>query len=225
MIPLRDDKVTRTAPLITWALVLANIAVFVYELTLDRSGLDALISRFGLVPARLWALGSFLSAGRPGAALVPLVSSMFLHGGWLHLVGNIWMLWLFGDDIEERLGHVRFLVFYLVTGILAGLLHALIQAQSTIPTIGASGAIAGVMGAYLVAYPFAWLTLVVPVFFIPLPVKMPAAVFLLLWIVSQVAAGCLGTGSGAGVAFWAHVGGFVAGLLLVRRGSRPRRRR
>jgi membrane associated rhomboid family serine protease len=145
---------------------------------------------------------------------------MFLHGGFLHLLGNVWFLWLFGDNIEDRLGHWRYLLFYVLAGVLAGLLHAALNFRSTVPTIGASGAIAGVLGAYFMCFPFSWITVLIPVLFLPLIIKLPAVIFLLLWITSQVAGGydllSRGGAQAGGIAFWAHVGGFAAGVWLIR---------
>ena len=228
MIPIRDDTPSRTTPVVTCLLILANVVVFGYELSLPPPALEALVMRWGIVPAHAWRLVSSPDPDGAARVLLPFVTSMFLHGGWLHLIGNAWILWLFGDNVEDRLGHFRFLLFYVSAGILAGLLHALLHPSSHIPTIGASGAIAGVMGAYFLLYPFARVTVLIPVLFLPLIVKLPAAVYLLIWIAIQVAGGwgsLAGGGSAVGgIAFWAHVGGFVAGMLLIRK-SRPRRRR
>jgi membrane associated rhomboid family serine protease len=166
----------------------------------------------GVVPARLVA--------HPLSAQVfTLFSSMFLHGGWLHLLFNMWALYIFGDNVEDRLGHARYLFFYLLGGVVAGVWHVLFNGQSQVPTIGASGAISAVMAAYLVLYPRARVITLIPLFFLPWFVEIPAFIFIGLWFLSQFFNGVLDTATGAqafgGVAYWAHVGGFVAGLVLL----------
>jgi membrane associated rhomboid family serine protease len=225
VIPLRDTQRSRTLPLVTVGLIALNLLVFFEQL---RAGplAERLILSYGLVPARLvhWSeLG-----GPPGALrFLPLLTSQFLHGGWLHLLGNLLYLWIFGDNVEDRLGHARFLVFYLVCGVAAGLAQVWADPSSPVPTVGASGAIAGVLGAYLVSYPKARVLTFVPIFFLPWLVEVPAVVFLALWFLTQVAMAVTGLGREltGGVAWWAHIGGFVAGALLVNLGRAPRRRR
>jgi membrane associated rhomboid family serine protease len=189
--------------------------------------LEALFYVFGIVPARYshpeWAL----AIGLPVDSYWPFLTSMFLHGGWGHLIGNMWSLWIFGDNVEDRMGRVRYLAFYLFTGLVAGLTHWLTNADSTLPTVGASGAIAGVLGAYFVLFPHARIIMLIPVFFIPFFFQLPAVLYLLFWFLSQVFAGTLGALAApqdvGGVAFWAHVGGFVAGMVLHRLFLLPRR--
>jgi membrane associated rhomboid family serine protease len=225
MIPLRDTQRARTLPLVTVGLIALNLLVFFEQL---RAGplAERLILAYGLVPARLvhWSeLG-----GPPGVArFLPLLTSQFLHGGWLHLLGNLLYLWVFGDNVEDRLGHLKFLLFYLACGVVAGLAQVWMDPSSPIPTVGASGAIAGVLGAYLVSYPRARVLTFVPIFFLPWLVEVPAFVFLILWFASQVLMGLTRYGREltGGVAWWAHVGGFVAGALLVNLGSARGRRR
>jgi len=229
MIPIRNDNPIRTVPFVTRALIAFNLAVFAYELSLDGESLVALVDRYGIVPVRFWSWEGLAGTELVQACFLPFLTALFLHGGWLHLLGNVWFLWLFGDSVEDRIGHARFLLFYVVTGFLAGLLHVALHFDSAIPTIGASGAISGVMGAYFLLFPFSWITVLVPFIVIPLFVKLPAVIYLLVWIASQVMGGygMLARGGNAvgGIAFWAHVGGFAAGLLLVRRFRLGRRRR
>jgi len=172
---------------------------------------------FGVVPARFnhpeWAR----LVGLPIDTYWPFLTSMFLHGGWLHIFGNMWTLWIFGDNVEERMGSGRFVIFYLFCGLLAGVVHSYTNANSTVPTVGASGAIAGVMGAYFVLYPYARVIVMIPIFIFPFFFEMPAVLYLGFWMLTQVFSGTLSLatpGEVGGVAWWAHVGGFAAGMLL-----------
>ena len=216
MFPLRDDNPTTITPTVTWSLIGISSIVFIYQLSLGQQASQIFAYQYGAVPAVI-AGGQRLPADM--AAIPPaasLFTSMFLHGGWMHLIGNMWFLWIFGNNIEEAMGHFRFLAFYFICGILASVSQVLSYPDSTIPTIGASGAIAGVMGAYLMLYPRArvW-TLIFLVFFIRL-IYLPAGVVLGFWILLQFVNGSMASGQGAGgVAFWAHIGGFIAGVLLV----------
>jgi membrane associated rhomboid family serine protease len=215
MFPLRDTIPSRRAPVMLWLLVVANALVFFLELSLPQAGLERAIHRYGIVPVNLrLEPGEFLA--HP-LSYGTLLSSMFLHGGVLHVVGNLWMLLIFGDNVEDRMGRGRFLVFYLLCGVLAGAAHVGFNADSGVPTIGASGAIAGVMGAYFVLFPRARVITVVPVLFYPLFVELPAFVFLGLWFAAQLLEGTLslvGPEQAGGIAFLAHVGGFAAGIVL-----------
>jgi membrane associated rhomboid family serine protease len=217
MIPLRDINPSRSTPFVTLALIAVNTLVFLDQLRLDTAAQAALFSGLGFVPARLlWALSS------PEVsfwdALLPLWTSMFLHGGFLHLLGNMWFLWVFGDNVEDRLGHLRFLIFYLLCGTGAGLFHALLQIHSTLPTVGASGAVSGVLGAYFVLFPRSRVITLVPLVFVFFTVRLPAMVVLGYWFLIQFFSGLgtLGTGRTTGVAWWAHIGGFLFGVLLLR---------
>ncbi len=209
MIPLYDTLHSRRFPLVNWLLIAVNVLVFLYELSLSPAGLDRLTRTWGLVPAQLLA--------RPAALWITILTSMFLHGGWFHIISNMWVLFIFGDNVEDRLGGFRYLIFYLLSGVAAAVLQALILPTSRVPTIGASGAIAGVLGAYLVLYPRAKVASLVPILFIFTIIEIPAFLFLLFWFVSQLFSGWLtlqGT-AGAGVAWWAHVGGFLFGMAAV----------
>jgi len=205
-------------------LVAINVIVFVFELSLGPA-LRTFIFDWGLVPARLTLALRFGDEPMTGPALT-VFSSMFLHGGWLHLVGNMWYLWIFGDNIEDRLGHVKYLVFYLLAGLAAGLLHYATNSESRVPTVGASGAIAGVLGAYLAAFPRARVVTLLPLFPFFRVVALPAMVVLGLWFVIQFFSGALSLGysTGGGVAWWAHIGGFGFGYLgmWALGGMRPR---
>jgi membrane associated rhomboid family serine protease len=223
MFPLRDINPSRHAPVMTLLILVANLAVFFLELSLPRHELAAVIDTYGIVPARV--LGDGLAGGQAGVGPLSLLTSMFLHAGWLHLIFNLWILWIFGDNVEDRMGAGRYLVFYLGTGLSAGLVHLLTNPGSTLPTVGASGAIAGVMGAYFVLFPTARVLTVVPVFFWPIFLEVPAVVFMIIWFAGQLFSGLFAAGSGGGgIAWWAHVGGFVAGVVLCPLLVRRRRR-
>ena len=211
MIPIRDNVPSRTAPLVTVALIAVNVLVFLHEQALGPY-LQRFVMAYGLVPARFvyWD-GAPLDPVR----FLPLFTSMFWHGGWLHLLGNMLYLWIFGDNIEDRLGHTRYLFFYLAAGVAAALTQVALNPASLVPTVGASGAIAGVLGAYLVTYPRARVTTFVFIFFL----DIPAVVWLVFWFGMQLFEG-LGTlgmqAEAGGVAVWAHIGGFVAGVAFMK---------
>lgn len=226
MIPLRDTIPSRSVPLVNGALIAACVGAFVLQLLAGNGG-EALVRAFGFVPARLFHPGE-LGPGALGLGVTGLFTSMFLHGGLLHLAGNMLFLWIFGDNVEDALGHGRYLLFYLGSGVLAALLQGLFATTSLVPLVGASGAIAGVLGAYFVLYPHARIVTIVPLFFLFPLVEVPAFLFLLVWFLLQFWQGSAslldaGRAAGGGVAWWAHVGGFAAGiaLLLV---LKPRRR-
>jgi membrane associated rhomboid family serine protease len=206
-------------------LIALNAALFVYELMLG-SGLREFILQWGLVPARL-TLALRFGEEPVAAAALTLFSSMFLHGGWLHLIGNMWYLWIFGDNVEDRMGSWRFLGFYLSAGFVAALLHSALQPGSPIPTVGASGAIAGVLGAYALAFPRARVMTLIPLFFFFQVVAVPALVVLGLWFVFQFIAGTmsLGAAGSGGVAWWAHIAGFAYGFVFMGILSRRQRAR
>ena len=226
MFPLRDENPSHSAPVVTRVLIVINTIAFVYELMLGQQ-VGYFMLEWGLVPARLTM--ALREGGEPltGPGLT-LVSSMFLHGGWLHLIGNMWYLWIFGDNIEDRLGRGKFLGFYLFSGIVASLLHYVLNPASRVPTVGASGAIAGVLGGYIVAFPRARIITLVPLFPFFQVMPLPALVVLGLWFVMQFFSGALSLGfgvGGGGVAWWAHVGGFACGIIIMALlGGRPRPR-
>ena len=214
-IPLKDLNPSRTYPFVNVTLILANITVFIYQLgleaTLPRRAYEALLLSYSTVPARFPAFLSGQASFEVSCA--PLVTSMFLHYGFLHIAGNMLFLWIFGDNVEDFFGHIAYLFFYLVCGVGAGLLHVLFNLHSSIPAVGASGAISGVMGAYMLLHPRA--RILTLVFIFPFPV--PAVIFLGLWYVIQFVSGlnALGGGASGGVAWWAHIGGFLLGMLLT----------
>jgi membrane associated rhomboid family serine protease len=210
VLPLRDDVPSRTRPVVAWLLILANAAVFWHELTLGRR-LVPFIETWGLVPAR-YTLGHMARGMTWAQYLGPFASSMFLHGGWLHIISNMWVLYIFGDNVEDRLGHGRFLLFYLLCGLAAGITQIWAAPRSVLPTVGASGAIAGVMGAYFILFPTARVLTLVPIIIFFKLIELPASIFLGLWILTQVFATKGGAG---GIAWWAHIGGFVAGVVLL----------
>jgi len=221
MIPLRDDNPSSSRPVVTYLIILLNVLVFLYML---RLGTEAAVERFvftrGAIPAQLTGR----AGGTPAAAYPTLVTSMFVHGGWAHLGGNMLYLWVFGDNVEDLMGHAGFLIFYLLAGLAAVGAHILANPASPVPLIGASGAIAGVLGAYLVLFPRARIISLVPLGFFLRVVAVPAVFFLPLWFLLQFVYGLASLGGEAAtVAWWAHVGGFVAGALLVRVFARPRR--
>ena len=223
MIPLRDENPSHTVPFVTRTIIVLNALCFLYEVALGPQ-LRAFVFEWGFVPERVsLALGGLES---PAAGLTVL-TSMFLHGGWAHLLGNMWYLWIFGDNVEDRLGHAGFALFYLASGIVAAAAHHLTYPHSTIPTVGASGAIAGVLGAYLVAFPGARVQTLLPLFIVVQIVALPAVIVLGLWFVVQLFTGTLALGGGAagGIAWWAHIGGFVFGMLVMQLAGGARKTR
>ncbi|MCS7091096.1 MAG: rhomboid family intramembrane serine protease [Verrucomicrobiota bacterium] len=216
MLPLRDDIPSRRRPIVTRLIILANVVMFLWELRLGPYLSDALLV-YGIVPVR-YTVAEIAQLFSWPEQVLPFFSSMFLHGGWTHLIGNLWTLWVFGDNVEDRLGHWRFLWFYLAGGLAAGGLHVYTNATSTVPTIGASGAIAAVMGAYFRLFPHARVEMMIPPFFLGPYFVVPAVVFLGWWFILQFFNGTLSLLSkpeaAGGIAWWAHIGGFVFGALL-----------
>jgi membrane associated rhomboid family serine protease len=213
VLPLSDHNPSRTTPFVNVVLIAANIFMFFWELSLGPK-LEPALFDVAFIPARFWY------APLAPLNVVGMFISMFLHGGWLHLGGNMLYLWIFGDNIEDRLGHFRYLIFYLLCGIVATLAHAFFNPGSRMPSIGASGAIAGVLGAYLLLFPRAQVTTLIPIFFFITIREIPAVIVLGLWFVLQLFTGVasLGVADAAnrgGVAYFAHIGGFVAGMALV----------
>jgi membrane associated rhomboid family serine protease len=225
MIPIQDTVPSRNPPLAVYAIIALNLLAFALELSLPQLDRERLFYLFGVVPARFTHPQWAELVGFPVPNYWPFLTSMFLHGGWAHIIGNMWALWIFGDNVEDRMGPLRFTVFYLICGLVAGVVHWLTNPDSTIPTVGASGAIAGVLGAYFLLFPQARVVVLVPILFFPLFFELPAVVYLLFWALTQLFSGTLalaGPAEVGGVAWWAHVGGFSAGLLLHRLFVRPR---
>lgn len=217
MFPLRDDAPRTGTPTVTYCLIAINVAVFLYQVSLffeAPRAEDLFVMSFGAVPAKI----SLALDGRYSFAegLLPIFTSMFLHGGLMHLAGNMWFLWIFGDNVEDELGSGWYLTFYLLCGVLASAAHYATDPFSTIPTVGASGAISGVMGAYMMRFPFARITTLIPLFVIFTTVELPALALLAYWFLIQFISGAAETGAeGGGVAWWAHIGGFAAGAALI----------
>jgi len=222
VIPLRDVNPTTRSAWCVHAIVFANIAVFVYQSMLPEQQLLQFVEHFGVVPRLLvygpWAMPASLHEVPHQVWFTPF-TSMFLHGGFFHLLSNMWFLWVFGDNIEEAFGHVGFIIFYVVSGLAAVAAQVFINPSSTIPMIGASGAISGVLASYMVLYPRHRIVTLIPIFIFIQIVELPAFLFLFLWFAIQLISGVLSLGqTGGGVAFFAHVGGFAAGYILTRFG-------
>lgn len=205
MIPLRDTQPSYTFPFVTVTIIALNVLAFLYEFTMDPYEFNFFIAHHGVIPARLqW---------------VDVLTSIFLHGGWLHLIGNMWFLWIYGDNVEDILGHAQYLAFYLLCGLAATMVHVVFNADSSAPTIGASGAIASVMGAYVVKFPHSKITTLVLVVVFITTMEIPAYLILLYWFVIQFFSGVGSMGhshlSQGGVAWFAHIGGFLAGVALI----------
>lgn len=214
MIPLRDSTRGEHFPIITVILIVINFLVFYYEISLGEQGLNQLTYIFGLVPANYAHYqGSWLG-------YLPFITSTFLHGSWMHVIGNMWILWLFGDNVEDKMGKARFIAFYLLCGLIASVTHFIFNISSDVPVVGASGAVAGIMGAYFLMFRKAKvLTYIPPIFLF----NFPAWIYLGFWIITQLYGGAAGLLAGADqqVAFWAHIGGFAAGMLLFKAFLRP----
>jgi membrane associated rhomboid family serine protease len=227
MIPIRDSAPTQGRPWVTYALIALNAWIFLYEILLGAE-LEAFVRTWAFIPSRYFQLAE-LGPEAWVPRYLPLVTSMFLHGGWAHLLGNMLYLRIFGDNIEDRLGHLRYLAFYLATGVVAGLAQAHLYPDSTVPTLGASGAISGVLGAFIVMFPRTRVMTLVPLLLFFPVIEVPAVVYLGFWFLMQLLNGTMAfavVADSGGVAWWAHVGGFVAGMaltpLLRRRQSYPR---
>jgi membrane associated rhomboid family serine protease len=217
MFPLRDNIPSRRFPAVNIGLIIVNVACFVYEYLLGV-GLDGFIQQYGFVPARFMVAQAENILDLP--RFMPVFSSMFLHGGFLHLISNMWMLWIFGDNVEDSMGHGRYLFFYLLCGVVSVFAQTGADPSSLVPMVGASGAISGVLGAYFLLYPRARILTLVPIFILFYTVELPAYIFLGFWIILQMLQGYAhmlnSEGSAAaGVAWWAHIGGFAAGVLLI----------
>jgi membrane associated rhomboid family serine protease len=214
MIPLRDTIQSRRFPIVNISLIAFNVLVFLAEIALGEAGLYQFIFSCGLIPAQFWQGGWLTRWWAP-------FTSMFIHAGWLHLISNMLSLYIFGDNVEGRIGHFRYLLFYLGSGLAASAAHLLAYAGSEVPTVGASGAIAGVLGAYLVLFPRARVVTLVPIFYFVRLVQIPAVIYLGFWFVSQLFNGFLGLAAagrsfqGGGVAWWAHIGGFAFGFAIL----------
>lgn len=218
MIPLKDTIPSREKPFVTLLIISINVLIFVFQTTLPTALVDDFIQIFGFVPHRLtYALQHDLMWGII-ISFFSIFTSMFLHGSWMHLIGNMWSLWLFGDNVEDRMGHFKFFIFYILSGFFAAITHYIFNFNSPIVTVGASGAIAGVMGAYFVMFPLSRIITLIPVFWLPFFIEIPAVIFIGFWFISQVSHGILtlfGPVYAFGIAWWAHIGGFLFGALTV----------
>ena len=214
MIPIRDTIESKTYPVVNSIIIALNVLLYLVQLA-QGDRLNQFIITYGLVPVRYSVpqIGAYFTFGQQ---VLSLFSFMFIHGGFLHLLGNMWSLYIFGDNVEDRLGPIRYLLFYILCGLLSGLSHLFINWHSQIPTIGASGAIAGVMGAYFLLYPGAKVLTLIPIFFIPYFMQIPAFLFLGFWFVLQFISAAGSSGQAGGVAWWAHIGGFVFGMIFVK---------
>jgi len=219
LIPLKDLTPRRSFPIVTLLLILVNVAIFLYQITLSPHAAQTFVNTYAVIPSRIQSAlaGHHYSLA---AALLPLFTCMFLHGGWLHIIGNMWFLWIFGSNVEDRLGSPGYLLFYLFCGIGSSATELFFTWGSHIPSLGASGAISGVLGAYIIFFPSSRILTLVPLFIIFFLARIPAFVFIGLWFAIQFLAGVgslghAGPGAGGGVAWWAHVGGFAIGLLIA----------
>lgn len=215
MIPLKDDNPSRSRPVVTITLIVTCVLVFIWQVMQGPRAGQSVIYALGLIPAVLFGHRTLPPEVASVPAALTVFTSMFLHGGWLHLIGNMLYLWIFGDNVEDAMGHGRFLAFYLLCGVVAALTQALPDPHSTLPMVGASGAISGVLGAYLLMYPRARVLVLVPIFILITTMRLPAYVVLGLWFLLQFLSTLAANEPGGGIAFRAHVGGFIAGMLLV----------
>jgi membrane associated rhomboid family serine protease len=217
MIPLKDLQPRRSQAVVTLSLIFVNSIIFLYQLSLPARASDAFVMTYAAVPSKIAAAlaGHHYTFAQ---ALVPLLTCMFLHGGWLHIVGNMWFLWVFGANVEGRMGSASFLLFYLICGVGSSVAQMVFSWGSHVPALGASGAISGVLGAYVVLFPTSRILTLVPLFIIWFTARIPALLFIGLWFLIQFISGVgsLGIKNAGGVAWWAHVGGFILGLALAR---------
>ena len=215
MIPLKDRNPSDTFPYVTMGIIVINISIFLHELFLGPN-LGVFVMQYGIVPAKVTHY--FQASNLPfNSTFFPFISSTFLHGGFIHLIGNMWFLWIFGDNIEDKLGHFKYLGFYILCGAIASSVHVFFNSRSEIPCIGASGAIAAVLGAYMVTFPCARIITVIPIFFFLQIIELPAIIVLGFWFFIQFFSGAISitaSTSGNSVAWWAHIGGFISGIIL-----------
>ncbi|MFZ7102321.1 MAG: rhomboid family intramembrane serine protease [Peptococcaceae bacterium] len=214
MIPIRDTVKSRTFPYINLAIIIINVLIFLAEISLNNSQLTELFYRTGIVPSMFFAAtgeGNYLGA------VVPLITATFMHGGWLHIVSNMLFLWVFGDNIEDRIGHFKYFVFYVLVGMTGNISQVMANPASTVPVIGASGAVAGILGAYYLSFPRSRILALIPIFFFFTFLEVRASLFIILWFLLQVFNGVFSLGVvGNSVAWWAHIGGFLGGYFLIR---------
>jgi len=214
MIPLKDRIPSRTIPYVNYIIIGISVIVFLFEVMLPDRIFAKFLFEFGIVPARYFYPSFNIPV--PFHPVLSFFTSMFIHGGWLHIILNMWFLYVFGDNVEDAFGHFKYLLFYIGAGLTGGIIHTLFSYNSQLPSVGASGAIAGVMAAYLFLYPFSRIFTLIPIFIIPFFVEIPAFIFVGWWIFLQLFSGTLSIGrvNTGGVAWWAHIGGFLGGTLL-----------
>ncbi len=228
MIPLRDTIPSRSIPIVTYLLLIVNVGIFLFGLfALDSKQAEMMIYDFGLVPdnIRLYNVNNVYELRT--YILRPFLTNMFLHGGWGHIISNMWILFIFGDNVEDRMGKIKYFLFYIICGIIASLTHFILHRNSPIPAIGASGAISGVMAAYMLLFPKSTIVSIVPIFIIPLFIPIPALFYIGIWFFGQLLSGTTSlmlSDSATGIAFWAHIGGFLGGVLLYKNFDSPKRR-
>ena len=219
MIPIRDSIPSKTFPYVNWLIIALNLAVFLFELSLGQEALESMFYLYGLVPARYSNPEWGQSVGLESFNYIPFLSNIFLHGGWAHFIGNMWTLYIFGDNVEDRMGHGSYFLFYLISGIAATATHYFLNINSTIPALGASGAISGVMAAYMFLFPKSKILFFIPIFFLPYLVEISALIYIGFWFMMQLFSGTVSlvsTPNATGIAFWAHIGGFIAGMVIFR---------
>jgi membrane associated rhomboid family serine protease len=217
LIPIRDENPTRSFPIVTLSLILANLGIFFYQFTLGSSALELFFAKYALFPSQI-TTGVAVTPIAIKPFFLSIFTSMFIHGGLVHIAGNMLYLWIFGNNIEDVLGHLKFLLFYLAAGLGGAIAHIISSPYSQVPTVGASGAIAGILGAYLILFPYARVLTIVPIFFFIEIIRVPAIILIGFWFILQLFNGFLSlevaSGTG-GVAWFAHIGGFLAGLILI----------
>lgn len=215
MIPLRDSVKSQSFPIVNMTIIALNVLIYLWEVSLEPYLLNQVYYTFGLVPVE--ALNAVFTGASLTPVLVSFVTSTFIHGGWLHVISNMLFLWVFGDNVEDRLGHFKYLLFYLAAGIVGGMAHIISDPVSTVPVVGASGAVAGVLGAYIIAFPRSRILALVPIIIIFTLMEIPAVVFIAIWFILQLFNGVASLGGTADtVAYWAHVGGFIMGAVLIK---------
>jgi membrane associated rhomboid family serine protease len=216
MFPIRDTNRSHTFPIVNWMIIIINAGIFIIQVRLPNETVEIIFNTFGVIPIRFVEFHPL--------APISLFSSQFLHGGWLHIIRNLWILYIFGDNVEDRIGHIQYLVFYIITGIAGSLLQVVTQPFSNTPMIGASGAISGVLGAYIFFFPRARVLTFMPIFILPWLMEIPAVIFLGIWFLSQFVnvINEASTIVNSGIAYWAHLGGFGAGFILARRFKQTR---
>ena len=229
MIPLRDDIPSRSFPVVNWFLILVNVAIFLFEVFfLNQQQAEAIIYKYGLIPDQV-RLGGLTSLREIRITVLrPFFTNMFLHGGWGHIIANMWILFIFGDNVEDRMGKIGYFMFYILCGFIASLTHFILHRHSGVPAIGASGAISGVMAAYMMMFPKSNILSFIPIFIIPFFFPIPAIIYIGLWFAGQLISGASSlmlSSHATGIAFWAHIGGFVGGLLIYRVFDLQRKRR